>query len=118
MSPNFLRLAYMMEFLIALVAIQDVWVQVGGQSHLELMPWYTKLSLTMGLALMTTIGTACAVAHDRAWNAKTIACLLIALMIAGGMAATTFYYHLHENDDQGPGEDGGAISYLIAGAHA
>jgi len=118
MSPNFLRLAYMLEFLIALVAFQDVWVQVGGQSHLDLMPWYTKLSLTLGLALITAIGTACAVAHERAWNAKTVACVIIALMIAGGMAATTFYYHLHENDDAGPGEDGAAISYLMRGAHA
>ncbi len=117
MSPNFLRLAYMTEFLIALVAVLDLWTQVGGQSHLDLMPWYTKLSLTMALALTIVFGTMSAAAHERAWNAKTITCLLLALMIAGGMAATTFYYHVHENDDTGPGEDGATIS-MIAEVHA
>ena len=72
---------------------------MGGQSHLDLMPWYAKLGLTLGLALVTVLGTISAVSHDRAWNAKTIACLLLALMIAGGMAGVTFYYHLHECDE-------------------
>ena len=84
MPPYLLRLAYMSEFLLALVAVLMLWSQVGGQGHLDLMPWYTKLGLTVGLALVTVMGTVSAVAHERAWNAKTIACLLLALMLAGG----------------------------------
>jgi hypothetical protein len=99
MPPYWLRLAYMSEFLVALVCVATVWPQVGGQGHLDLMPWYTKLLLTGGLALVIVLGTASAVAHERAWNAKTIACLVLALMITGGMGAATYYYHLHENDD-------------------
>jgi hypothetical protein len=38
-----LRLAYATQFLIALIAVYVLWSQVGGQSHLDLMPWYLKL---------------------------------------------------------------------------
>jgi Ni/Fe-hydrogenase subunit HybB-like protein len=115
MPPNLLRLAYMLEFLVALVAILELWSQVGGQSHLDLMPWYTKLGLTLALALVTVVGTISAVSHDRVWNAQTIACLVLALLIAGGMAGSTLYYHLHESDEVDSGEEGGAISRLLAG---
>lgn len=94
-----LRLAYMAEFLIAIVASLELWSQVGGQDHLDLMPWYTKFVLTVGLAAVIVAGTASAVAHERAWNAKTFACLILALMIAGGMAAATIYAHLHESEE-------------------
>jgi hypothetical protein len=113
MPPNSLRLAYMAEFLLALVSIVELWSQAGGQGHLDLMPWYTKLLLVTGLALVTVAGTVAAVAHERAWNAKTIACLLIALMLAGGMAATTYYYHLHENDDSEKDDENSSKSLLI-----
>src|ERR1019366_7938033 len=99
MSPNLLRLAYISEFLLSLVSITEVWSQVGGPGHLDLNPWYTKLSLTLGLALVTVMGTVLAVVQERAWNAKTVACLMVALMLAGVMAGTTYYAHLHENDD-------------------
>jgi hypothetical protein len=114
MPPNSLRLAYMAEFLLALVSIVELWSQAGGQGHLDLMPWYTKLLLIVGLALVTVAGTAAAVAHERAWNAKTIACLLLGLMLAGGMAAATYYYHLHENDDADKSDDENAAkSFLV-----
>jgi hypothetical protein len=110
MPPYWLRLAYMSEFLLALLCVVTAWPQVGGQGHLDLMPWYTKLLLTTGLALMIVLGTISAVAHERAWNAKTIACLILALMIATGMGATTYYYHLHENDDADPVETQDGVS--------
>ncbi len=103
----------MIEFLVALVAIFETWSMVGGQNHLDLMPWYTKLGLVVGLAVVTVTGSAAAVSHERAWNAKTIAWLLLALMIASGMGAATYYYHVHENDDQGPGSDDDSITCLF-----
>jgi hypothetical protein len=105
MPPYILRLAFMIEFLVAVVAIFETWSMVGGQSHLDLMPWYAKLGFVMGMALVTVMATMSAMAHERAWNAKTMACLLLALMLAAGMGATTYYYHLHENDDQAAGGD-------------
>jgi len=103
MPPVLLRLAYVSEFLLALIATLMLWSQVGGQGHLDLMPWYDKLSLSVALALVTVLGTMSAVAHERAWNARTVAFLLMALLIAGAMAALTYYYHVHEDEDN----DGG-----------
>ena len=100
----------MVEFLVALVAIFEVWSQVGGQGHLDLMPWYTKLSLDVGLAIVTVAGTVSAVSHERAWNAKTLASLALALLIIGGMAGATYYYHLHENDETDSGDENNSIS--------
>jgi hypothetical protein len=105
MPSNILRLAFTIEFLVALIAIFESWSIVGGQGHLDLMPWYAKLGYTLGLALVTVMATASSMAHERAWNAKTIACLLLVLLIAAGMGATTYYYHLHENDDQPQADD-------------
>ena len=102
----------MAEFLLAILTILELWSQVGGQGHLDLMPWYTKFVLAVGMALVTVAGTVSAVSHDRAWNAKTIACLFLALMLAGGMAAATYYSHLHENDEDN-GDDGGVTSSRV-----
>ncbi len=114
MPPHILRLAYVSEFLLALVAIQEMWSEIGG--HLEFMPWYTKLCLIAGLALAVVMGTVSAVSHEKAWNARTLACCALAILIAGGMAATSYYYHLHENDDQdSAGDDGVALLHFAAG---
>jgi hypothetical protein len=112
MPPNILRLALTIEFMVALIAIFETWSMAGGQGHLDLMPWYAKLGLTFGLSLVVAMGTKSAMAHESAWNAKTIACLLLGLMIAAGMGATTYYYHLHENDDQPQGGDDDSLTFF------
>jgi hypothetical protein len=113
MPPYTLRLALMIEFLVALVAIFEVWSMAGGQGHLDLMPWYAKLGFTVGLALVTAMGTSAAMSHEHAWNAKTMACLLLGLLLIGGMGATTYYYHLHENDDQASGAEDNSVTWVL-----
>ena len=95
-----LRIAYVCEFLLALLAISVVWGQVGGQDHLDLMPWYDKFVLIFALALVTVSGTVAAVSRERAWNGITLACLAMALIILCAMVAVTYYYHVHEDQDQ------------------
>ena len=95
-----LRIAYVCEFLLALLAISVVWGQVGGQDHLDLMPWYDKFMLIFTLALVTVVGTVAAVSRERAWNGIAIACLAMALLILCAMGAVTYYYHVHEDQDQ------------------
>ena len=112
MPPNILRFAFTMEFLLALIAIFETWSMAGGQGHLDLMPWYAKLGCAVGLALAIVMATVSAMAHESAWNAKTIACLVLVVMIATGMALTTYYYHLHENDDQPQGGDDDSLTLL------
>jgi hypothetical protein len=91
-----LRLAYTTLFLLALLAVFELWSQVGGQSHLDLMPWYLKLVLGGGAALATVRATATAVSHERPWNGQTLRWLgiLVALLIGCGLAS--YYYHVYE----------------------
>jgi len=63
-----LRLAYSTQFLIALIAVFLLWSQVGGQTHLDLMPWYLKLGLGGGVAFATVKATAASVSQERAWE--------------------------------------------------
>jgi protein-S-isoprenylcysteine O-methyltransferase Ste14 len=95
-----LRIAYVCEFLLALLAISVVWGQVGGQDHLDLMPWYDKFVLIFALALVTIVGTVAAVSHERAWNGITVACVAMVLLLLCAMGAVTYYYHVHEDQDQ------------------
>jgi peptidoglycan/LPS O-acetylase OafA/YrhL len=104
-----LRIAYVCEFLLALLAISVVWGQVGGQDHLDLMPWYSKLVLTFALALTIVLGTVAAVSRERAWNGIAVACVVIAILIACAMGAVTYYYHLHEDDQDGENSTGVAL---------
>ena len=97
MPSHFPRLLYALEFLLAILSVTELWSQIGGQGHLDLIPWYTKLALTLGLTISIVCATVSAVGHERAWNAKTAVCLTLALMFAGGMAAATYYAHIHEN---------------------
>src|SRR5215831_7415419 len=95
-----LRLAYTTLFLIALLAVFQLWSQVGGQGHLDLVPWYLKLVLGGGAAFATVKATAAAVAHDRVWNGRTLrwAGILLALLIGCGLA--TYYEHLYGEGDE------------------
>jgi hypothetical protein len=113
MSLQALRLAYVLEYLVAIVAILDLWTEAGA-SHMDLISWYTKLSLTLGLALAIVLATAAAVAGERAWNARTIAWSLVSLALVGAMGAATYYAHLHENDDSEPGETTAPIAFHMA----
>jgi hypothetical protein len=100
-----LRLAYTTQFLIALIAVFFLWSEVGGQGHLDLMPWYLKLGLGAGVAYAAVKATAAAVAQEPAWNIKTLKWFgaLLALLVACGVA--TYYYHLYgEEDDQQEGQ--------------
>jgi hypothetical protein len=95
-----LRLAYTTLFLIALLAVFELWSQVGGQSHLDLMPWYLKLILGTGAALTVVKAAAAAVAGERAWNRQTLRWvgILVALLIGCGLAS--YYVHLYLEEDE------------------
>ena len=111
MPPYLLRLAYVAQFLLALIAVWTVWSQVGGQGHLDLMPWYAKLVLSVALSWVIVLATMAAVAEDRAWNKRVLLYLVIGLWIAAGMAAITYYYHLQEEEE--PEEDPTATTALL-----
>ena len=46
-----------------------LWSQVGGQGHLDLLPWTIKLALGLRRGLWHRRAPAAAVQGERAWNA-------------------------------------------------
>ncbi len=93
MALRLLRVVYAIEFLMALVAVLEVWREVGGQSHLDLMPWFFKFFLACGLAGAIVKLTAVSLAEGgrRTWLWGAIVALFL---IAAGLI--TYYYHLNE----------------------
>ena len=96
-----LRLAYAAQFLVALIAVFVLWSEVGGQSHLDLMPWYLKLGLGAGAAFAIVKATSASVSHSNAWNGSTLKWLGITLALLIGCGLASFYFHLYaENDEE------------------
>src|SRR5262249_49615499 len=95
-----LRLAYATQFLIALIAVFVLWSQVGGQSHLDLMPWYLKLGLGAGAAFSIAKATAAAVAGPNAWNGSSLKWFGITLALLAGCGMASYYYHVYGESDE------------------
>lgn len=99
MSTAWFRFAFACEFLLAVVAVFTMWGQVGGQGHLDLMPWYWKFLLGCGLSAAVVGLTAVLVREDHTRSRRSVSWGLAVLALMAAMAAVTFYYHLHEVDD-------------------
>lgn len=102
-----LRLAYATQFLIALIAVFVLWSQVGGQSHLDLIPWYLKVALGGGAAFAAVKATVASVNGQPAWNGRTLRWLSILLALMIGCGLSSYYVHLYgesDEDDQDQGD--------------
>ena len=110
-----LRLAYATEYLIALIAVFVLWSQVGGQSHLDVMPWYVKLVLGAGAALAVVKATSAAVSQEHAWNGRTLKWLGVLLLLLVGCGLASYYCHLYlEDDDQDQPDNSAAVGQMMA----
>jgi len=107
-----LRLAYATQFLIALLAVFTLWSQVGGQSHLDLMPWYLKLGLGAGAAFAVVKATAAAVTGSHAWNAGTLKWFGILLLLLTGCGLASYYCHMYLETDEEDQTDNSTVSQL------
>jgi hypothetical protein len=96
MQPSSRRLALVLEFLLAIVAVFVLWGQVGGQDHLDYMPWYWKLVPALGLAFATVQATAAALEAEKPWNSKSLGWLTVVAAWMVLMGAVTYYYHVNE----------------------
>jgi hypothetical protein len=115
MSPYLLRLAYAFQLLLALIAVLFGWSQIGGQVHLDLMPWYDKLLCGGALSVVIVLATREAVNHERWLNRKTAAYIILAIVILSGMGILTYYYHLQEEDEQESGSGDVAARVFLSG---
>jgi len=101
-----LRLAYSTQFLIALIAIFVIWSQVGGQNHLDLLPWTVKLVLGVAAAYGVVRATIASVSGDRAWNGQTVRWLGFTLALLAACGYASYYAHTNlEDDDTEPQQD-------------
>jgi len=113
-GPSWLRLAYSFEFLIAMLAVFTLWSEIGGQGHLDLMPWYIKLVCGVSMAWCCIRFTAGLVEEQKAWNSRSARWFSALMTIAIVMAGITYYYHLHEAQDQPDTDDTTATSVKVA----
>lgn len=100
LPPNWLRFAYSCEYLIALLVSVELWTQVGGQGHMDLIAWYLKLPCILLQAWCVVRFTAAIVEQAKIWNLRTRWWFAGLVFTGALMAAITFYYHLHEVSDE------------------
>ncbi|HTS62122.1 MAG TPA: hypothetical protein VMH28_08855 [Candidatus Acidoferrales bacterium] len=111
-----LRLAYSALYLIALMAVYTAWSQVGGQSHLDLLPWWVKLGLGAGIAFTIVRATSAAVAGERGWNGRSLRWLglMVVLGVFCGLASYYAHMYLEEESDETDEEPDATVSRLVA----
>jgi hypothetical protein len=110
MTPQLLRLACAVEFLLALVAIFTAWSEIGGQTVLDLMHWGWKLGLSLALATTIVGFSVAAAAGERLWTLRSARWLAALLICIVAIAIVTYYYALQT--DGGDSEDSGTVSMI------
>ena len=100
MDPRFLRIVYVAEFLLALIAVYTVWSEVGGQGHLDQMAWYLKLPIGTLMAYATVRATSAAVSNEHAWNSRTLRWTGIVVLLIALAGAITYLTHIYEPADE------------------
>jgi hypothetical protein len=108
MTPKLLRLVYVLEFLVALIAIFTSWSEIGGQAALDLMHWGWKLGFGAGLAAAIVAYTAALVSEDSVWSLRSARWLTMIILVLCAIGFITYYYMLQE--DTGEPDDGGNVS--------
>ncbi len=105
MEPRPLRLAYALEFLLALIAFFECWSQVGGQLPLDLMPWWIKLLFAVLFGSVVVRVTAVAVGNEASPPVRLIRWSLALVTVLVIIGLTTYYYYLHEPVEEDTGDE-------------
>ena len=105
MEPRPLRIAYAIEFLLALIAFFECWSQVGGQAPLDLMPWWLKAIFAAAFAMTTVKLTAVAVSNEMFPSVRLIRWSLALVTVLVIIGLCTYYFHLSEPADEESGDE-------------
>ena len=117
MTPKLLRLAYAIEFLVAVMAIFTAWSEIGGQDALDLMHWGWKIGFSLALSLAMVAYTAAIVSQESFWTLRSARWLTAIVVIVAAMAAVTYFYVLQEQTT-GDTDEGATISSLSSAPNA
>lgn len=104
MTPKYLRIVFLSEFLVAVIAIFTAWSEIGGQATLDIMPWGWKFGLGLGLAVGFVGYTMALHAADAVWNLRTARWLTVIVLVLLTMGIVTYFYVLQADSSQ-PGDD-------------
>lgn len=110
MSAKLLRLVYVCEFLLAIVAIFTAWSEIGGQGALDAMFWPWKFGLGAALAAAIVALSAALATEDAILTLRSARWLAAILLLLAAMGTITYYYSLQE--DNGDSDDSSTISLL------
>ena len=113
MSTGLWRLAYALEFLVAIVAVFTAWPEIGGQDALDLMHWGWKLGLGLAMAGAFVAYTGALVSEPSVWSPRAARRLSALLLVALVMGAVTYYYVL-EVEKESSDEDKGTPSHEMS----
>jgi len=118
MTTRLRRLAYALEFLVAVVAVFTAWSEIGGQGALDLMYWAWKLGLGLAMAGAVVAYTDALVSEPSVWSPRAARWLTAMLLVGMVMGAVTYYYALQEDetDDEGGGASSRNMSQWCAPA--
>jgi hypothetical protein len=111
MTPKYLRIILLSEFLVAVIAVFTAWSEIGGQATLDVMPWGWKFGLGIGLPVVFVAYSAALLAGDSIWNARSAKWLALIIVLLLGMGVVTYYYVLQvENSESGQEQENSAVS--------
>jgi hypothetical protein len=114
MEPRPLRIAYAIEFLVALVACFECWSQIGGQAPLDLMPWWIKLLLATAFAATVVRLTVVVVRSASFPSMLTVRWGVAMVLVVAVMALTTYYYYLQIPPEEDNGDSPVATSFSLS----
>ncbi|MGA7413508.1 MAG: hypothetical protein WBW33_23745 [Bryobacteraceae bacterium] len=106
MTPKLLRLAYVLEFLVAIIAVFTAWSEIGGQAALDLMHWGWKMGLSLVMAGSIVAYTEAIITEDSLWNPRAARRLTLLLLTGVAMGLVTFYYFMQEDTGDNDEPDG------------
>lgn len=107
------RLAWTAEFLLAMAVAAIVWSEVGGQVHLDMMPWYLKLAPLVAFSWSLVRFTMALVEQPGPWGFRSLRWLAAMLIVGFAMFAITLYYHMHEPVDENDDDEGVTMSMRV-----
>jgi len=114
MNPKSIRLVYVCEYLLALIAIFTAWSEIGGEEVLELMPWGWKFGLGAGLAAAIVAYSASIFAEDSLWTLRSARWLTTICILLLAIGVVTYYYVLE--DETVDTDDSSAAFLYLPGA--